>query len=67
MQASPQPPPVWRRSSYSGGGNNCVEVARVGATVAVRDSKSPADPAVAMPLAVWRSLVGRVKSGELDP
>ncbi|MEV3853712.1 DUF397 domain-containing protein [Streptomyces sp. NPDC050095] len=29
----------WRRSSYSGGANDCVEVADLGAVVAVRDSK----------------------------
>ena len=29
----------WRKSSYSGGANDCVEVAELGAYVAVRDSK----------------------------
>ncbi|WP_369391140.1 DUF397 domain-containing protein [Streptomyces sp. CG1] len=29
----------WWKSSYSGGANDCVEVADVGAYVAVRDSK----------------------------
>ncbi|WP_433263574.1 DUF397 domain-containing protein [Actinosynnema sp. CS-041913] len=33
---------MFRRSSYSGdNGNNCVEVARLVAGVAVRDSKAP--------------------------
>ena len=31
----------WRKSSYSGSGNNCVEVAQAGGTSAVRDSKDP--------------------------
>ncbi|MFS8099901.1 DUF397 domain-containing protein [Lentzea alba] len=30
---------AWRKSSYSGGGNNCVEVGR---SVGIRDSKAPA-------------------------
>ncbi|WP_328562006.1 DUF397 domain-containing protein [Streptomyces coelicoflavus] len=30
----------WRRSSYSGGANDCVELADLGAYVAVRDSKA---------------------------
>ncbi|MFI6662970.1 DUF397 domain-containing protein [Streptomyces sp. NPDC050523] len=30
----------WRKSSYSGGANDCVEVADLGEHVAVRDSKS---------------------------
>ncbi|MBD0670070.1 DUF397 domain-containing protein [Streptomyces sp. CBMA156] len=38
----------WFKSSYSGSGNNCVEVADLAATayraVAIRDSKDPAGP-----------------------
>jgi len=30
---------AWRKSSYSGSGNNCVEVGR---SVGIRDSKAPA-------------------------
>jgi hypothetical protein len=30
----------WRKSSYSGGANDCVEIAEVGEHVAVRDSKA---------------------------
>ncbi|NGY59450.1 DUF397 domain-containing protein [Lentzea sp. NEAU-D13] len=30
---------TWRKSSYSGGGNNCVEIGR---SVGIRDSKAPA-------------------------
>lgn len=29
----------WRRSSYSGGANDCVEIADLGGYAAVRDSK----------------------------
>jgi hypothetical protein len=36
---------VWRKSSYSGDqGGECVEIAEAPATVAVRDSKTPAGP-----------------------
>ncbi|HEX5567790.1 MAG TPA: DUF397 domain-containing protein [Streptomyces sp.] len=31
----------WRRSSHSGGSNDCVEIADLGARVAIRDSKDP--------------------------
>jgi hypothetical protein len=31
----------WHKSSYSGGDNNCVEVAGTGAAITVRDSKNP--------------------------
>ena len=39
----------WRKSSYSSDqGGNCVEVAELrGATVAVRDSKTPTGPMLA--------------------
>jgi hypothetical protein len=30
---------VWRKSSYSGSGDNCVEVGR---SIGIRDSKAPA-------------------------
>jgi hypothetical protein len=37
---------MWRRSSYSGseGGGECVELARIGGVVGVRDSKDPDGP-----------------------
>ncbi|GLZ09752.1 hypothetical protein Acsp03_72180 [Actinomadura sp. NBRC 104412] len=36
----------WRKSSYSGseGGGECVELARIGDAVGVRDSKDPNGP-----------------------
>ncbi|MGA5565312.1 DUF397 domain-containing protein [Streptomyces platensis] len=43
MSTNPRPEPAWRKSSYSSGGGNCVEVAALGTgIVAVRDSKTPA-------------------------
>ncbi|GLZ07770.1 hypothetical protein Acsp03_52360 [Actinomadura sp. NBRC 104412] len=37
---------VWRKSSYSGttGGSDCVELARLGEAVGIRDSKDPHGP-----------------------
>ncbi|MFJ8821711.1 DUF397 domain-containing protein [Streptomyces sp. NPDC102467] len=36
--------PLWRKSSYSGGGdgNNCVEIAALPTHIGIRDSKTPA-------------------------
>jgi len=34
----------WRKSSYSGGANDCVEIADLGQYVAIRDSKNRQDP-----------------------
>ncbi|MEJ8650745.1 DUF397 domain-containing protein [Streptomyces sp. MS1.AVA.3] len=43
MNTNPRTEPAWRKSSYSSGGGNYVEIASVGSgTVAVRDSKNPA-------------------------
>jgi hypothetical protein len=31
----------WRKSSFSGGNNNCVELGAIGDYIAIRDSKHP--------------------------
>jgi Domain of unknown function (DUF397) len=51
---------VWRKSSYSGQGN-CVEVAADGHGVAVRDSKDPDGPALALGQHAWKSFVETIK------
>lgn len=50
----------WRKSSYSGDGNNgnCVEIAFAGPEVAVRDSKNPR-PQLAFPAQAWKRFVRR--------
>lgn len=49
----------WRKSSYSGDqGGNCVEVGELPATVAVRDSKSPAGPILTLAPAAFATFVG---------
>jgi Domain of unknown function (DUF397) len=56
----------WRKSSYSGAGNECVEVAvNLDAVVAVRDSKDPAGPALVFDAHEFRTFIGRTKAGEL--
>jgi uncharacterized protein DUF397 len=49
----------WRKSSRSGSGPNCVEVASDGAVTAVRDSKHPSGPTLAFPVASWAEFVKR--------
>jgi hypothetical protein len=53
-----------RRSDMSGG--NCVEIAKVGDVIAVRDSKIPAGPALVYTRDEWAAFVGGVKDGEFD-
>ncbi|MBB1153650.1 MULTISPECIES: DUF397 domain-containing protein [Amycolatopsis] len=51
----------WRKSSYSGGGNDCVEVAFVAGGAAVRDSKDPEGGAFRLPAAGWQALLDAVR------
>jgi hypothetical protein len=50
----------WRKSSYSGGDGDCVELSRDGA---VRDSKNPVGRKIRADLKV---LVSAIKSGRFD-
>ncbi|WP_405804839.1 DUF397 domain-containing protein [Streptomyces sp. NBC_01187] len=60
----------WFKSSYSGNGNNCVEVAdlttRSHAGVAIRDSKAPENPALLVALSGWSSFVSALKGGDFS-
>ncbi|MEV5830472.1 DUF397 domain-containing protein [Spirillospora sp. NPDC052242] len=58
--------PVWRKSSHSGGGNQCVEVTRIGDALAVRDSKNPEAGHLALHVGAYGALVRRIKNGEFD-
>ncbi|MFI5590574.1 DUF397 domain-containing protein [Amycolatopsis sp. NPDC051758] len=52
---------AWRKSSYSGGENTaCVEVAFVSPAVAVRDSKDPGGPTLAVDASAWRGFLTAV-------
>ncbi|XRQ05988.1 DUF397 domain-containing protein [Actinomadura welshii] len=57
----------WRKSSYSGGGNDdaCVELAESGGRVWVRDSKGPDGERLAFGREAFAGLLERVKRGEL--
>ncbi|MFI9787892.1 DUF397 domain-containing protein [Kitasatospora sp. NPDC051984] len=60
-------PVTWTKASASGGNGDCVELARHGGTVAVRDSKNPDGPAhVHRPGAVGAFLAA-VAAGQLVP
>ncbi len=70
----------WCKSSHSGNGSNCVEVATVDAQAVgaapkadsadrlflLRDSKDPQGPVLAFTPSEWAAFVGGVRLGEFD-
>jgi hypothetical protein len=55
----------WRKSSHSGSGDNCVEVASLpGGGHAVRDSKDPGGPALMFTPDEWTAFIQGVTDGE---
>jgi hypothetical protein len=53
----------WRKSSYSGGDNNCVEVGTTRAGIAVRDSKNPDSDMLAFDAQAWQAFTESLYSG----
>ncbi|WP_131743047.1 DUF397 domain-containing protein [Actinomadura roseirufa] len=57
----------WRKSSHSTDiGGDCVEVAALAPTVAMRDSKDPDGPALSLSRKGFTTLVGEIRSGAHD-
>ncbi|MFJ4654384.1 DUF397 domain-containing protein [Nocardia sp. NPDC088792] len=56
----------WFKSSYSGGSQDCVEIAHLQAgMVGVRDSKHPTGPALVFTPGEWDAFTVGIVSGEL--
>ncbi|MFC4531550.1 DUF397 domain-containing protein [Sphaerisporangium dianthi] len=56
--------PTWHKSSYSGQQENCVEVAHLDRTRAVRDSKRPVGPVLLFSSSDWQEFIAGVKRGD---
>lgn len=56
----------WRKSTRSTGTGECVEVADLAPSVAVRDSKDPEGKALILTHDQWINFVGATKSGIFD-
>ncbi|MCP9950555.1 DUF397 domain-containing protein [Actinomadura madurae] len=57
---------VFRKSSYSNGGNGCVEAGTFGSQHLVRDSKNPEGGFLVLEPDVWAAVVARIKRGACD-
>ncbi|MGH4018625.1 MAG: DUF397 domain-containing protein [Pseudonocardiaceae bacterium] len=68
VRSSDLPHATWHTSSRSndGGNGNCVEVAGMPDWVAMRDSKDPAGPMLAVTRAEWRGFLHGIRAGEFD-
>jgi hypothetical protein len=53
---------VWRKSSHSGAGNDCVEIALVETGAAVRDSKNPQGSVLRFSDQNWSSFLTTAKN-----
>jgi hypothetical protein len=51
----------WRKSSHSGGDNNCVEVAGTGVTITVRDSKNPRGGVLSFTPVDWKAFTRNIR------
>lgn len=52
--------PTWITSSYSQPQANCVEVARIGTHLAIRDSKDPVSPHLGFDPTAWNRFLDSV-------
>ncbi|MFJ3637757.1 DUF397 domain-containing protein [Streptomyces sp. NPDC090112] len=68
LRGAELPPAPWRKSSFSGGNDNCVEIADLRGTehagVAVRDSKVSEGPALLVSPATFLTFVQHAAEGD---
>ena len=60
-QAGQDSPLMWRKSSVSGGNGACIEVAKSGSFILVRDSRAPLGAILRFTPGQWNGLVRRTK------
>ncbi len=63
MSRNDYPGAVWRKSRYSNGQAECVEIARnLPGIIAIRDSKDPDGPRLAFGRKQWHAFAAKVKA-----
>jgi len=50
----------WRKSTFSGGNSDCVEVAHTQAVVGIRDTKNPEAGHLVVPRSAWAAFVATI-------
>jgi hypothetical protein len=63
-QRNPDSTLIWRKSRASGGGGECLEVARSELSVLIRDTRDESGVTLEFGPAQWRGFVRRVKNGD---
>ncbi|MFF4533048.1 DUF397 domain-containing protein [Streptomyces sp. NPDC001407] len=58
---------AFRTSSYSNGGDNCVEISDTDDVIAIRDSKLPNSPTLHFNSTAYRSFSRALLHGDLNP
>ncbi|MYV99164.1 DUF397 domain-containing protein [Streptomyces sp. SID3343] len=57
------PTALWRKSTHSGTGGDCVETALLVSGLVIRDSKIAAGPVLSFPRDSWSAFTGRLPLG----
>ena len=58
---------AWRKSRHSNPSGNCVELAALpGGTIAIRNSRHPAGPALLYPRAAFAAFLAGARDGDFD-
>lgn len=57
---------TWRKSAKTQANGQCVEVARLGDVVGVRDSKNPDGPVLTFTVAEFEAFLDGAHNGEFD-
>lgn len=58
--------PQWRKATRSIANGDCVEIAPVSGTIAVRDSKDPAGPVLRYSAGAWKAFLSEAGQGDFD-
>jgi hypothetical protein len=55
----------WRKSTHSGDGSNCVEIATTPTTIHIRDSKNPDGPHLTLRATAWMEFLSTAWSRDV--